>query len=68
MWLLEINDSPGTIMVTDIRKKFKSFRLGFLDIMLDELIYPMGDDVNINSNKFKQVFKKQLEFEKWITL
>tara|TARA_Y100000034_G_scaffold72595_1_gene87495 strand:+ start:187 stop:633 length:447 start_codon:yes stop_codon:yes gene_type:complete len=68
VWLLEINDSPGPIMVADMRKKFKSFRLGFLDIMLDELIYPMRDDLNINSNKFKQVFKKQLEFEKWITL
>jgi len=68
VWLLEINDSPGPTMVTDMPKKFKSFRPDFLDIMLDELIYPMGDDVNINSNKFKQVFKKQLEFEKWITL
>ena len=66
VWLLEINNSPGPTAKDKLPVKFDNFCKEMTGNLLDELIYPMENETYNKFNKFKQVFRKKLEFEKWI--
>ncbi len=70
LWLLETNSNPGPTTVDHSRlfNTFTSFPKRITEDLLDELIYPMGEDRDINLNKFNMVFEKPLTFNRWVNI